>query len=68
MTTAVRLLAFDSIPPTLGGAVHDGRRLSVVHGTRLLLGAEHESDVESIGNLDDVPVIEVEEPMGSHCT
>ena len=65
MTTAVRLscLRFHTANPWWYGTT--AVRLSVVHGARLLLGAEHESGRRIHREpRRRAPVIEVEEPHG----
>ena len=59
MAGAVGGAAFDTILPALDGAVDDGGRLAVVEGQGETLGQGDLLPRESVGHIDDIPVVKV---------
>ena len=57
----VGLAPLEAVLPALGGAVDDGRGLAVAHRQGAVLGGEDQREVESVGDLDHIPVVQVEE-------
>ena len=58
---AVRRLALDAVLPALLRAIHDGRRLTVVHVQGPPLRGEDLLEVVAVRHEDDVPVVQVEQ-------